>query len=175
MPRDVDDETHDAGTREMIDRLRSLPPEGTEPDWRAMERAIREEVGDVVPRPWWQPAWRWLVPAAMLTLAAAVFALWIRDPAPADRAQVVAVPVDAETPVVVPDEIAATTMPLWLDGQEVEIDLAAEQLLDVDPALIGEDDSLSPGLLPVDNLAWIDELDVEDVDVADDWLGRKKG
>ncbi len=166
--------TDEAQTRTLIDQLRSLPPEGTEPDWAAMERAIAGEVGDQVPRPWWRPSWRWLVPAAALALAAAVFALWIHAPAPATT-PVVATPSDASAAPIAPPADELATMPLWLDGEEVEIDLAADELLEVDRALLGEDDGLTPGLLPVDNLAWIDELDVDDIEVAEAWLGRKKG
>jgi anti-sigma factor RsiW len=163
-------------TRAVLDQLRSLPSEGTEPDWSALERSIRGEVGDVVPRSWWRLGWRWLVPATALVLAAAVFALWIRGPkttvAPADE-RVVAVPHDAGEPTVA--EVEYPAMTIWLDGEEVEVDLAADELLEVDGVLLGEEDSLSPGLLPVDNLAWIDELDLDEADLADAWLGRKKG
>ena len=66
---------------------------------------------------------------------------------------------------------------LWLDGDAIEIELATEDLdlLNDDDAELGAEDGLTPGLLPVDNLAWIDELDIEDVDVAEAFLGRKKG
>lgn len=163
-------------TRTLLDQLRSLTPEGTEPDWTEMERSIRDEVGDQVPRSWWKSAWRWLVPATALVLAAAVFALWIRGPktttGPADT-RVIALPHDAgEQPTVAATE---DTMPLWLDGEEIEVDLAADEMLEVPGMLLGEDDALSPGLLPVDNLAWIDELDLDDIEFADAWLGRKKG
>lgn len=168
--------TDAAKTRDLLDRLRSLPPEGAEPDWTAMERAIRAEVGEAVPRSWWRPAWRWLVPATALALAAAVFALWIQERAPGEQPRV-ALPADAGMPPA-PEASERTTMSLWLDGHEVEVDLAADELLEADTDAednpLGED-GLTEGLLPVDNLAWIDELDLDDVDVADAWLGRKKG
>ena len=173
LARDPALRTAEAETKTVLDQLRSLPPEGTEPDWSAMERAIRHEVGPTVPRAWWRPAWRWLVPATTLALAAAVFALWIPERAPADEPIAVR-PLDAGVPLA-PVAAEATTMSLWLDGQELEIDLAADDLLEDDDTQLGEEDGLTPGLLPVDNLAWIDELDLEDVDVADAWLGRKKG
>ena len=170
--------TDEAKTREVLEQLRSLPPEGTEPDWAAMERAIRSEVGPEVPRSWWRPAWRWLVPATALVLAAAVFALWIRERAPVEQ-PIATLPLDAGAPgAPAPPEPGTfetlDTLSLWLDGTAVEIDLDADELFEDDDAL-GEDDGLTPGLLPVDNLAWIDELDLDDVDVADAWLGRKKG
>jgi len=165
-------------TRDVLDQLRSLPPEGAEPDWAAMERSIRDEVSAQVPRAWWRPVWRWLVPATALALAATVFALWFRGPAstpgpaPIDD-RVVASSHDAgEQPTVAATDDTTT---LWLDGEEVEVDLAADELLEVDGVLLGEEDALSPGLLPVDNLAWIDELDIDEIEVAEAWLGRKKG
>jgi anti-sigma factor RsiW len=173
LARDPALRTAETETRAMLEQLRSLPPEGTEPDWGAMERAIRDEVGAAVPRAWWRPAWRWLVPASALTLAAAVFALWIHERAPVE-APIVSLPADAGAPLA-PPAAEATTMSLWLDGQEVEIDLDADELFEDEGELLGEEDSLTPGLLPVDNLAWIDELDESDIDVADAWLGRKKG
>ena len=163
--------TDEAATRSLLDQLRSLPPEGTEPDFAAMERAIRAEVGAAVPRPWW----RWLVPAAALTLAAAALALWIQQRAP-ETQPIAALPGDAAV-AVAPAADESTTMALWLDGDAIEIELATEDLdlLEDDDAELGAEDGLTPGLLPVDNLAWIDELDIEDVDVAEAFLGRKKG
>jgi len=167
--------SEEAATRSLLDQLRSLPPEGAEPDFAAMERAIRAEVGAAVPRPWWRAAWRWLVPAAALTLAAAALALWIQQRAP-ETQPVATRPVDAGI-AVAPAADESTTLALWLDGDAIEIELATEQLdlLEDDDAELGAEDGLPPGLLPVDNLAWIDELDIEDVDVAEAFLGRKKG
>ncbi len=164
----------ETATRTLLDQLRSLPPEGTEPDFAAMERAIRDEVGATVPRPWWRAAWRWLVPAAALTVAAAGLALWLQNRAPAPQPIAVS-PADAGMGVAptVDDEI--TSLSLWLDGDAVEVELAADELLEDDEDAELAEDGLTPGLLPVDNLAWIDELDVEDVDVAEAFLGRKKG
>lgn len=175
--------TDEAATRSLLDQLRSLPPEGTEPDFAAMERAIRDEVGATVPRPWFRAAWRWLVPAAALTLAAAALALWLQQRAPEAAQPIAAIPVDAGVavePAADPGADDAATMALWLNGDAVEIELAtdelaADELLEDDDALLGAEDGLTPGLLPVDNLAWIDELDLEDADVAEAFLGRKKG
>jgi hypothetical protein len=165
----------EAATRTLLDQLRSLPPEGTEPDFAAMERAIRDEVGATVPRPWWRAAWRWLVPAAALTVAAAGLALWLQNRAPAPQPIAVS-PADAGA-TVAPAAEDSPTIALWLDGDAIELDESAvDELLDGDDDdELGEGDGLTPGLLPVDNLAWIDELDVEDVDVAEAFLGRKKG
>lgn len=168
--------TDEAKTRAVIEQLRSLPPEGTEPDWGAMERAIRIEVGPEVPRSWWRTSWRWLVPAMGLALAAAVFALWIQDRAP-ETQPLAELPVDAGAPSapIAPETEELAILSLWLDGTAVEIELDADELFDDEDAELGQEDGLTPGLLPVDNLAWIDDLDLDDVDVADAWLGRKKG
>lgn len=166
----------EAATRSLLDQLRSLPPEGTEPDFAAMERAIRDEASATVPRPWWRGAWRWLVPATALTLAAAGLALWLQNQTPAPE-PLATRPVDAGVePAPVADE--SPTLALWLDGDAIEIasdGSAVDDLLAGDDAELGEEDGLTPGLLPVDNLAWIDELDLDDVEVAEAFLGRKKG
>src|SRR3954454_2205349 len=70
---DLDDQD-----RELIAKLRALPPEGVEPDWQKLEAAIRAEVGDEAPRPWWRN-WRWIVPIWALATTAAVALLVARD------------------------------------------------------------------------------------------------
>ncbi len=168
--------TEEAATRALLDKLRALPAEGIEPDFAAMVRAIRAEVGAGVARPWWRAGWRWLVPAAALALATAGLALWLQHRAPATE-PIAARPVDAGV-AVAPAVDETATISLWLDGDALEIasdETAVDDLLDDDDAELGAEDGLTPGLLPVDNLAWIDELDGEDVDVAEAFLGRKKG
>ena len=51
----------DAADRDLIDRLRRLPPEGDEPDWVKLAAHIRAEVGTAAPIPWWKN-WRWIIP-----------------------------------------------------------------------------------------------------------------
>ena len=166
----------ETATRSLLDQLRSLPAEGTEPDFVAMERAIRTEVGTTMPRPWWQAAWRWLVPAAAVVLAAAAVALWLGGRAPVVEPLATGA---AEAGVAVaPAADERATLALWLDGDAIEIasdESAVDDMLVDEDADLGAEDGLTPGLLPVDNLAWIDELDVEDVEVAEAFLGRKKG
>jgi anti-sigma factor RsiW len=158
-------------TRALLGQLRELPPEGAEPDWAAMERAIRAEVGDAVPRPWWR-GW-WIISVGALAMAGAMIALVVRMREPAE---VIAVPDAAvarlEEPVTAPepDVPVGDTMPLWLDGHEVNVDLeAAEQL---------GDDELSdePGtdLMTGGDLAWVDELGDDDIATAEAFLARKK-
>ena len=168
--------TEEAATRALLDKLRALPAEGSEPDFAALERAIRAEVGAGVARPWWRAVGRWLVPAAALALATAGLALWLQHRAPTTE-PIAARPVDAGV-AVAPAVDETATISLWLDGDALEIasdETAVDDLLDDDDAELGAEDGLTPGLLPVDNLAWIDELDGEDVDVAEAFLGRKKG
>ncbi len=160
-------------TRALLGQLRDLPDEGAEPDWSAMERAIRDEVGPTTPRPWWR-GWRWLVPIGALAMAGAVLVLVLRTPEttpsvgetnPARR--------DAGVPVapsVGPDE--PTTMPLWLDGSAVEVELQAADLLDDGAPSPGDEAEL--GLLPTDDLAWVDDLGDDDIVAAEAWLARKK-
>ena len=57
--------------RALVAKLRALPPEGDEPDWQKLEAAIRAEVGDEAPRPWWRN-WRWLVPLGRSPTTAAL-------------------------------------------------------------------------------------------------------
>lgn len=166
-------------TRALLGRLRELPGEGAEPDWSEMERAIRAEVGPTVPRAWWR-GWRWLVPSAAkrgvvligaLAMAGAVLLLVLRapeaptvgarEPARRDAGVPIAPPPTAEEPA---------TVPLWLDGAAVEIDVETAVLVDED----AEDVEPGVGLLPTDDLAWVDELGDDDIAAAEAWLARKR-
>ncbi|MBL0218507.1 MAG: hypothetical protein IPQ07_32065 [Myxococcales bacterium] len=167
-----------AATRELIGTLRELPDEGSEPDWAAMERAIRAEVGPSVPRPWWR-GWRWLVPVGALALSAAVLVLVLRTPEPAQVA-----PVALQLPNVSdagadgqvqtsPDEVE--TVSLWLDGEEIDVELQAAELLgpeDLGPGSADDDDAV--GLLPAGDLAWVDDLGDDDIAAAEAWLAKRK-
>lgn len=169
LERDPAARADQATVRALLDRVRALPPEGGEPDWAAMERSIGQAVGPSVPRAWWRSR-RWLVPLSTFATAVAVLlVLWAR---PATRsAPVVAVDRgDHEPPP--PD-----TVPLWLDGAEIDVDLSAAELLG-DPG-IGEDDDLAEaeaetetdvGLLPSSSLAWVDRLDDDAIERAERWL-----
>src|SRR5204863_4290717 len=56
----------------LIARVRALPEEGQEPDWRALEASIRDEVRDRPTYvPWWR-AWQYLVPLGALAATAAI-------------------------------------------------------------------------------------------------------
>jgi len=176
--------TDEAQVRELLGRLRDLPPEGNEPDWTAMERSIRAAVGDEVPRPWWR-AWRWLVPLTSCATAAAVMLLlWSRPGGLAEQAMPVmpTVPTAPFTagsrpPVSPPSERGddpAAIVPLWLDGAEVDVDLTAAEILrgpelgEYDPSQADADDD--GALLPAAGLSWVDRLDDDAIARAERWL-----
>lgn len=159
------------GDRALIGQLRELPDEGAEPDWQAMERAIRAEVGPDVPRRWWA-GWRWLAPIGALAVSGAVLVLVLRggDVQEEHHAEP---PVAVRTPPAAPPaaEPPHGTVALWLDGTAVEVDDAsADDLLGSDEP----DDPGADGLLPADDLAWVDELGEDEVAAAEAWLARKK-
>lgn len=164
-----------AATRELIGSLRDLGPGGNEPDWSAMERAIGEAVGPTVPRPWWRArVWRWLAPALGTVAATAAILLLVTrtDPSsavdPIHPREVIAP--TAGTQVQPSEESVA----LWLDGADVEVGMAAEDLLG--PEDLEDDDVVTNGILPTTDLAWIDGLDDESLDLAEHALEpRKKG
>lgn len=160
-------------TRDLLGTLRALSDEGAEPDWAAMERAIRDEVGADAPRAWWR-GWRWLIPVSALAISGAVLALVLRAPVDAPPAPISARSPDAGVPIVAPAplEIDDGTVPLWLDGAQVDVDLQAGELLGDDP--LGTDDEAEGGLLPAADLAWVDELGDDDIAAAEAWLARKK-
>ncbi len=169
LARDAAARTEARATRDLLDRLRELPPESNEPDFAAMARAISDEVGPTVPRLRWRPMWRWIIPGAVLTVAGAVFALWLRAPQPSP----------ATPPVATHDAVAPTapiathdSVPLWLDGAEIDVDLRAAELLGDDDAL-GADHGVDE-LLPTTDLAIVDELSPDAADRVEQWLARTK-
>jgi hypothetical protein len=168
----------------LLGRLRALPPvydRGEPPDWAAMERSIRQAVADAPPRPWWR-RWRWLAPAMTCAAAAVVaVALWPRlvqlpatDPVP--------LPGQAEH-APGPEAPGADPVALWLDGSEVDVDLAGPEVVDrmlgqisgppLGDVLLGsaEDAARTPvdetGVLPSAGMAWVDDLDDAALDRAE--------
>lgn len=155
-------------TRALLGKLRELPPEGGEPDWSALERAIGDAVGPDLPRPWWR-RWRWIAPAMTLAAAAAALVFWMRDPG-RERAMPTAAP-PPSSPLVAPATAETTeTMALWLDGEELEVELVADELL-----AAPWEDSDADDLLPALDLGWVDALDGEELQRAEEWLARKPG
>lgn len=166
----------EATTRETIRTLRELPALGTEPDWSAMERAIRAQVPDEVPRQWWRPVWRWLVPVTALATMATIAVLAFGDERDTrSEAAPIAVTVDAGVPIPEPVAEPAEHVAIHLDGEDVLLDEELDDLLEVDEMLLGEADAGVQGLLSYD-LAWVDELDDDAAAFAEKWLDeRKKG
>jgi hypothetical protein len=154
------------------------PAEPAEPDWAAMERSIRLAVGTEMPRPWWR-RWRWLAPAATFATAATAMALMWTGPGPvagpAPQVRATAERVVRELPAR--DDV----VPLWLDGDEIDVDLSASELLgeagfadDAPPSDAGAvADEVQ--LLPSADLAWVDHLDDAALARAERWLAGKKG
>ena len=176
LARDPAARADQAAVHSLLDQLRALPLEGAEPDWAAMERSIRGAVGPGVPRPWWR-RWTVLAPAMMLATAAAVLLVMWARPAPAPVAALDERPRGHPTATAEPQ--AAEVVALWLDGAEVDVELSASDLLGADGD--GDDDATAadagtePGLLPSTNLAWVDGLDEDAIDRAEQWLAGKNG
>src|SRR5688572_4820010 len=75
MRHEDDEPAFDAEDVALIAKLRELPPEGQEPQWRELEAAIRAQVSPLaMPAPWWRN-WRWLAPIGALATTAAIVAL----------------------------------------------------------------------------------------------------
>ncbi|MBA3395586.1 MAG: hypothetical protein H0T89_23255 [Deltaproteobacteria bacterium] len=176
LARDPALRADEAATRALIHDLRELPPEGQAPDWAALERSIHEAVGDTVPRPWYR-AWRWIVPGmALATAAAIIIVLGVANraatpgPSTSGSAQLTEIAVTAEGD----GDRADDTLALWLDGAIVEGELDDDALLD-DGWL---DDEVAPydgepaaiSLLGGDALEWVETLDGEDLERAEQWL-----
>ncbi len=158
------------GTRDMIDQLRALPPEGSEPDWRAMERRIAQAV-DAEKPPWWR-RWLVIVPIGALAVAAAALVWLHRADEPAARTAPVAVVThDAATPPPAPEPAEPTEV--WIDGKFVDVTDVDPDLLDApdEPAAdVADEDAL----LPASDLRWVDQLDDHAIERAEHWLERKK-
>ena len=166
MQNDESMRTEATRTREVIAKLRELPPEGNEPDWTALERSIGDAVGPEAPRTaWWRRfGWRLVVPAMALVTAAAIIALLMNGPVrEATTPTPTPIVKDEPQPAPIADD---GTMALWLDGEKIEVDLDADELLESPwGGDLNEED-----LLPASDLAWIDELDGESLDRAEAWL-----
>lgn len=153
MRRDDDDmpDGHvlDDDDRALIAKLRALPGEGEEPDWRAFEAQIRAQVAPLsTPSPWWR-TWRWLIPiGALATTAAIVVVLASRPHATGDVATTeqaarhdasVAAEPDPARAATHEDE-GATAPTMWIAGEVVELDEISDEALELDPLL----DALDP-------------------------------
>ncbi len=157
-------------TRTLIGQLRDLPPVGTEPDWSALERGIGDAVGPLETRaPWWQRLrWRFIVPGVALAMTAAILALVLHDPKPTGT-EPSPMPVVEITDDESTDELAIST-PLWLDGTDLEVALEAAEMFDLDWELDEESLPETAELLPPTDLEWVDDLDGESLDRAEQFL-----
>ncbi|MEO8702099.1 MAG: hypothetical protein ABI867_18795 [Kofleriaceae bacterium] len=159
-------------TRELLGQLRELSPQGGEPDWSALERSINDAVGPELPRPWWR-RWRWVVPGAVLATTAAVALLVLRPAAE----PVVAPPIPSDVPRTPVSTEIDTTLALYLDGSEIEVELEgaeAELLDDSFDDVTADDPAVADGFLSPADLAWVDDLDDDAVEQLDGYL-KKKG
>lgn len=169
----------EAATRSLLGALRDLPADGAEPDWTAMERTIRAQVPDEVPRQWWRPMWRWLVPlTAVATMAVIALLAFGHDAETTARTAEtpIARAADAGVETFAPSVSTDERVAIQLDGEDVVLEDSDDELFDVDDMLLGEADAGVEGLLSSDDLAWIDDLDDDDAAFAEKWLDeRKKG
>lgn len=147
--------TLDDEDRALIAKLRELPYDGEEPDWRALEAQIRAQVAPLaMPSPWWRN-WRWLVPiGALATTAAIVLVLATRPQATGNVAttehgarQDAAVSAEPDPSLAATqhadDRAHAPTM--WLDGEAVDIDEISDEKLEAAlplDGLLGEPDDV---------------------------------
>src|SRR5687767_3550604 len=161
-----EDDELDTEERALVAKLRDLPPEGTEPDWHALEAAIRAQVGDRAPAPWWRN-WRWIVPvwALATTATIAFFVLRTADEAlPHDASRDAGIA--AREAVAAQHDQTPPVEAMWLAGEVVELDdlaapdLGASDALDAldetARAALAPDDEVSAGILPVADYGWID-------------------
>jgi hypothetical protein len=169
-----EDDQLDAEDKALVAKLAALPPEGNEPDWHALEAAIRAEVGDAAPRPWWRN-WRWIVPVWALATTAVIALVLLRS---GTRVEDTAVVAPARTDAGMTDEAPPPMQEaMWLDGEIVELDDVSGSALDeldgeARKALEPEGD-ITGGILPVADYGWLDALDDEALVAAEDWLNRK--
>jgi len=183
LARDPSLREQEGATRTLLHQLRDLPPpmpgrraNDNEPDWNALERSIREAVGDEVPRPWYaRMRWRFIVPGVALAMTAAILALVLHDPEtqPAPTQPIVKdepqLPVD-DTGTDEDEDFAST--PLWLDGTDLEVAIESAEMFDLEWELDEESVPETADLLTPTDLGWVDELDADDLDRAEKFLDR---
>ncbi len=166
-----------AATRDLLDQLRALPDETPSVDWAAMERAIHAEVGDEVPRRSWLFRWRFALPAFALAGAAAILFLVVRSQDGGDVSPITFVPnpvPDSKLPMF---EQLDDRVTVYVDGTDLEIadtnelddELAELELADHDVPAV---DEASLGFLEPTDLAWIDDLDDDDLTRAEKALAQ---
>lgn len=154
----------DADDDALVAKLKALPPEGNEPDWKKLEAAIRAEVGDRAPVVWWRN-WKWIVPVWALATTAAIALLVVRghhEPTAEQHAVTAPQHRDAE-----PAPRQITNAPaVWLDGEALNLD-------DVDDASLDDLDQAARDALDGDDVS-LDELDDTALDDLEQWLDKEK-
>ena len=188
---DRDDDALDADDLALVAKIKALPHEGTEPDWQALEAAIRAEVGDQAPKspvswrprgarearpPWWRN-WRWIVPVWALATTAVIALVVVGRDRPIEHEASVVGPSRLDAGVVeVPAAPAREAM--WLDGQAVELDDVEGSALDeIDGearAAMAPEGDATGGILPLADYGWLDALDDDALVAAESWLNRKR-
>jgi hypothetical protein len=171
LRREADD------ARALLARVRALPAEGQEPEWDEFARSLRAKL-DEPPRgfaAWWR---RWWKPAAgvgglgLAIAAAAIVIVARREPAD-ETSPPVARTVDAGVPPppiqVAEEDHSDDPLALGAVGEvsadELDDSVLAELELD-------DDDDGEEGLVPDLDLAWIDQLDDDEVESVDAWLAQ---
>lgn len=175
----------DAEDEALIARLKALPSEGVEPNWRLMEDAIGNEVsGQPTSVPWWRnlPI---MVPVSLCAAAAIVMLIMLKTSATKSERTATLTQRDAgiEQHVEASERAASKPTTLWLDGEAFDLDEipddALQQIttdldeapLDVETDTIGDDEA---GILPTSDYGWIDTLDDDAAERAEAWLTRSK-
>ena len=186
MQRETDELDDD--DRALLERVRALELEGDrkQPDWAALELAIRDAVSHVDPYPWWR-RWRWALPVGVLAVAAAAAMVFLRAPETRGTREASSQATPTPTPYVTPAHaVPAVATPaaeapaaLWLDGAAVELDEVDDTMFDdldrdARNALGSDGETIIEGILPTHDLHWIDDLDEASIQRVEHWLEGKK-
>jgi hypothetical protein len=175
----------------LLGELRAAAPEPP-PASEAVVRAVRIACAQPVTfgeraRAWWRRRWIVVVPAVLAAGALAVMATVAATPD--ERAAKPSQPApiakdDVPVPAPALDETAVPDVPLWLAGEATELagldDDSADEIereLGDELAAVGgaadPDDAAFDGLLPDDDLEWVDALDDETAEALDRWLAEQ--
>jgi anti-sigma factor RsiW len=162
------------------------PPPASEAVVRAVRIACAADVRwPARARAWLRRRWTLAVPVTLAVGAAAVIAIQLASRPVAAPVE----PVTAERPAPPPAPAAPVVGPgveMWLDGEATELasldddateqldrDLAAELDAIVLDTLDPLDDVAFDGLLPDDDLDWVDQLDDETTEELERWLAEQ--
>jgi hypothetical protein len=167
----------------LIAQIRASAPHDSEPDWDALQVAIRKAVSTEPVSPWWR-RWQLLFPIGGLAVTAACLLVLMHSPRetastvppPMKTAQVAAP--GAIVPATVAPSAAAPAA-VWLDGEPVELDNVDDTMFDdLDRDLqktLGDDaGTVTGGILSTRDLRWIEDLDEASIERVEHWLDRKK-